>query len=151
MKYIKPITLAISLLFLFAGAKAQYMQLAEVISSGGGESTGGNYTNFGVIGETFVDYPVTGGNYKTSIGFLYTSESIPNNVNESNVKPIINVYPNPSLGKFTVENATEQIQVFDLYSRLVLCTNKVQIDMNGFAKGVYIWQVGSERGKLIIH
>jgi len=65
----------------------------------------------------------------------------------------LEIYPNPTTGKFRVESlelGVETIQIFDLFGRLVLRTNKVQVDMSGFAKGLYIWQVGSERGKLII-
>ena len=54
MKYIKTYFIIIFLLFLHVDIKAQtYGTLVEVISSGGGESSGGNYSNFGVLGETF--------------------------------------------------------------------------------------------------
>jgi len=60
------------------------------------------------------------------------------------------VYPNPTSGKFTVANATAEIQIFDLFGRLVLRTNEAQIDMSSYPSGLYIWQVGTERGKLVL-
>lgn len=53
-----------------------------MLLSGGGEFVGSNYSNFGVIGETFVDFPVIGGDYETSIGFLYVASGIPVNITE---------------------------------------------------------------------
>ncbi len=61
----------------------------------------------------------------------------------------IYIYPNPSTGIFTVANATGEIQVYDLFGRLLLHSNKRQIDMSSYPAGLYIWSVGSARGKLI--
>ena len=84
MKHIKIIIFVISLLFLFGNIQAQYINHTEVLSSGGGQSDGGNYSNFGVLGETFVGFPVTGENYITSIGFLFYASGIPLWIDELN-------------------------------------------------------------------
>ncbi len=63
----------IFLLFLYINVKAQsYSTKVEVVSSGGIESSGGNYSNFGVLGETFTGFSVSGGNYSSSMGFIST-------------------------------------------------------------------------------
>jgi len=50
---------------------AQYSHQSEVVSSGGGSSIAGTvYSNFGVLGQTFVASSVSGGNFNNSIGFL---------------------------------------------------------------------------------
>ncbi len=46
--------------------------LTDVISSGGAESSSGNYSNFGVLGESIVNNSVTAGNYNSTIGFIYS-------------------------------------------------------------------------------
>jgi len=47
------------------------------------------------------------------------------------------VHPNPTTGLFTVQGATGEIQVYDLFGRLVLRTTEPQIDMSRFSKGLY--------------
>jgi len=71
-------------------------------------------------------------------------------ISEYKLMQTISVYPNPTTGKFTVAGATAEIQVFDLFGRLVLRTNKEQIDMSSYPAGIYIWQVGNQRGKLVL-
>ncbi|MBT4967547.1 MAG: hypothetical protein HOM80_00910, partial [Bacteroidetes bacterium] len=46
------------------------INVSEVISSGGIESSNENYSNFGVLGETFVNNSVSNDYYETSMGFL---------------------------------------------------------------------------------
>ncbi len=147
MKHIKLIFLFI-LVFLFTNIKAQtYSTLAEVISSGGGESTGGNYSNFGVIGETFVDYSVTGGNYNTSIGFLNASDIIVE-IDEENFNEQIKIYPNPAKDKLTLEwtdnikikkitlsNILGQV-VYTIKGKNINIRNFV-IDLSNYKSGVY--------------
>ncbi len=48
-----------------------YSHRANVISAGGGESTGGDYSNFGLIGETIVNRNIENGTYNGHIGFIY--------------------------------------------------------------------------------
>lgn len=60
------------------------------------------------------------------------------------------IYPNPTNGVFTVQGASSEIQVYDLIGRLVLHTNKPQVDMSGFPAGLYIWRMGNARGKVVI-
>lgn len=169
MKYIKIISL-LFLTALFGNSKAQtYNQPAEVLSAGGGESSGGNYSNFGVIGETFTDYSVTGGNYNTSIGFLYASDILPTGIDEENFNTqIIRIFPNPNTGEFIIEMEITNPQ--DLEIKLLNVIGQViyeeklskfsgvyqkTIDVGKQAAGIYNLQILTENGtinkKLIIN
>ncbi|MBI4931023.1 MAG: T9SS type A sorting domain-containing protein [Bacteroidetes bacterium] len=168
MKYIQIIAF-LFFTILFGNSKAQtYSQPAEVISSGGGESTGGNYSNFGVIGETFVDYSVIGGNYNTSIGFLYASDAVTGIDEENFNNQIIRIFPNPTPGKFTLsmeltKSDDFEIKLLNVIGQVIYEENlgrvfgKYQktIELNGYAKGVYTLELITKEGilnnKLIIH
>ena len=61
------------------------------------------------------------------------------------------IYPNPTTGVFTVANATgEEIQVYDLFGRLLLRSNEQQIDIGGFSEGIYFVRVGRAVRKLVL-
>ena len=60
------------------------------------------------------------------------------------------IYPNPTTGQFTVANATGEIQVYDLFGRLLLRSNRQEIDMSSFSKGLYLIRAGEAVSKLII-
>ena len=121
MKYIKSIVFIIFLLFLFADIKSQsFSQLADVISSSGGESAEGNYSNFGVTGETFVDYSVTGGNYNTSIGFLFTSDIGTGILEVNSNNQIISIFPNSTTKELFIKMLDRKdinISIFNLLYR----------------------------------
>ena len=72
-------------------------------------------------------------------------------INEKNIKHQLLIYPNPTTGTFTVQGTVSDIQVYDLFGRLVLRTNKREIDMSGFPKGIYMVSVGLAVRKLILH
>ena len=153
------------LIFLFANIKAQtYSNLAEVLSSGGGESTGGNYSNFGVIGETFVDYSVTGGNYSTSIGFIYMDTlDFPDNVIEIFNNKIISIFPNPSDGIINIENKNlkaDKIEIFNILGKKVFESRDVEtfhetslrlciIDISELSNGLYFLKVLDKDGEIL--
>lgn len=61
------------------------------------------------------------------------------------------IHPNPTTGQFTVQGAMGEVEVYDLYGRLVLNANKLQLDMSGFPKGVYIVRVGEAVRKLVLN
>ena len=61
----------------------------------------------------------------------------------------ITIYPNPTTGIFTVQGERE-IEVYDLFGRLVLRSNKSQIDMGSYPKGIYIVRAGEAVRKLIL-
>ena len=158
MKYLKFIFSSVFLLLFCAGYSQTYIQPAEVVSSGGGESSGGNYTNFGVIGETFVKYSVIGGNYNTNIGFLYVSE-IPNGINEVFNSISLSIFPNPTKKDFTItmditKAKDMELKLFDITGK-VLWQESVKVkpgkftktvDMSQFAKGIHTLQLISDEG-----
>jgi len=64
--------------------------------------------------------------------------------------PSIIIHPNPTTGLFTVQGATGEIQVYDLFGRLVLRTNKREIDMGTQPKGVYVLRAGAVTRKIVL-
>lgn len=69
----------------------------------------------------------------------------------------LNIFPNPTSGKFTVQGATGEIMVYDLFGRLLLRSNKQetlsagrQVDMSGFPKGIYFVRVDEVVQKVIL-
>jgi len=70
-------------------------------------------------------------------------------INEPKVIEQISIYPNPTTGKFTVQGAKGEIEVYDLFGRLVLRTNKPEIDMSGYPASIYMIKVGEAVRKLI--
>ncbi len=80
-------------LLLFLSAQLIFSQNYSIkpnaISSGGGQSLGGSYTNTSVIGEVIVNNSVSSGFYETSLGFLYSDEVLTLNSPE-NLSILIN-------------------------------------------------------------
>ncbi len=68
--------LILSTQFIFS---QNYSIEPEVISSGGGEITGGSFINFAVIGEVIVNKLASNGDHETKIGFIYAAEEFPLN------------------------------------------------------------------------
>jgi len=63
----------------------------------------------------------------------------------------LTIYPNPTAGIFTVQGTVAVIQVYDLFGRLVLSTNKRQVDMSTYPAGIYMVRAGEAVRKLILH
>ena len=152
MKYFKLIALAISLMFLFLNIKAQnYSQSTKVLLSGGGQSDGGNYSNFGVIGETFVNPSVTGGNYITSIGFLYASD-FSTGIDEVNLNnQSIWIFPNPTTGFISIDGKNiEIIETINIEGQIIqqieVDNDKAYIDLSSQSKGIYFVKVITKEG-----
>ena len=64
------------------------------------------------------------------------------------------IYPNPTTGKFTIssrQGTIKKVEVYDLFGRKVLTTTLPEIDMRGYAKGVYFVRVGEVVRKLVLH
>jgi len=61
------------------------------------------------------------------------------------------IHPNPTTGVFTVVGATGEIQVHDLFGRLVFSTTLPQIDMSYQPKGVYFVRAGQAVRKLMLN
>ena len=74
----------------------------------------------------------------------------PVTVRENVKNHVIDIFPNPTTGMFTVANATGDIQVYDLLGNLVLRSNKKEIDMGNYPSGIYIVRTGEAVRKLIL-
>ena len=157
MKHINILSL-LFLIALFGNSKAQtYSQPTEVISSGGGETTGGNYSNFAVLGETFVDFSISGGNYNTTIGFLYASD-ISTGIDETILNnEDIRIFPNPTTNKLIIEmqNRTDvNISIFNAIGQNVyesnVETNNKTIDVTGLQTGIYFVKIKDLKGNILL-
>jgi hypothetical protein len=130
------------LLFIFLNIGAQSItNITEVISAGGGESIGNNYSNFGVIGEVLVDRSVAGGSYNMSIGFLYASDRPPGVIEISSDTEII-LFPNPATDYLNIQVkglSVSRLEMYDLLGTklvdLEFCGN---IDVSTISRGMYI-------------
>ncbi|NQU34230.1 MAG: T9SS type A sorting domain-containing protein [Bacteroidetes bacterium] len=158
MKFIKIVSLITVLMCIIINVQAQnYLTQSEVISSGGGESTGANYSNFGVIGETFVDFPVIGGDYETSIGFLYVASGIPVNISELINDNPIKIFPNPTSKELFIEMQSRKdvnIIVFNSFGQSVY-TTRVQsdnetIDISRLRTGIYFVEIKDLKGNVLL-
>lgn len=64
----------------------------------------------------------------------------------------ITIHPNPTDGKFQIQSSkfkVEKIEIYDLFGRLLLRSNEPEIDISNYPAGLYIWSVGTARGKLL--
>ena len=157
MKLVKACLIVLALPFFFTNSKAQtYNTRAETISSGGGVSTGSNYSNFGVLSETFVANLVTGGVYKTTIGFINSvSNEVETSTNTiSNFKnQAITIYPNPTNGTLMFESSIklENIEIFDMLGNLVYISRfKSEIDISNLSIGIYLLKLYYKENESVI-
>lgn len=72
MKQKNIIKVILTLFFILFISYAQvFEECSNILSTGGGLSTGNTYTNFSVLGEPIVNSNLRYGNYHTDIGFIY--------------------------------------------------------------------------------
>ena len=122
MKYIKLIpTLILAIISSNINAQPSN-QISEVISSGGGESSGSNYSNFGVMGEAFVNC-TEAGDFINYIGFLQTDKTT-TGIYDIGFLNNLNIYSNPNAGNFVLEmNITRytdlNIKLFNIIGQIV--------------------------------
>ena len=62
----------------------------------------------------------------------------------------IKIYPNPTLGNFTIEGAAEMVAIYDIYGRLVLTANTHTLDISNAADGIYFVRVTDKLGKVYV-
>jgi hypothetical protein len=88
----------------------------------------------------------------TSTGVSKIS-SIPSSV--SNIyKPIVEVYPNPTLGKVYINTQSENFNTITVYNNLgslvyskkLKCQQKIEIDFSSLTKGLYHISLHSDKG-----
>jgi hypothetical protein len=126
---------------------------------------GENYKNFSSIDITNTGYLITGSFYDSLLldtiqldnpyhqnfiakyslgGFLKTTE----NVFSENV----NIYPNPSQGKFTIQSFLKSnICIYNVLGKCILIYQNldpnIQIDLNSKPKGIYFIEINNEKKK----
>ena len=155
MKYLT-INLIIALSIFISTTNAQtYVVSAEIISNGGGNATGGNYSNFSVLGETFVNQSVTGGNYNTFIGFLNLS-SVSTGLSENFYNSNINIFPNPTRNTINIDvsNYSSAIKKIEFYSvlgkKILECQFQNNINISDFPDGIYLLKIIDNYGKVVL-
>jgi len=72
-------------------------------------------------------------------------------ISENEPENAVVIYPNPTAGTFTVQGTATDIQVHDLFGRVVLHTIEPQIDMSHQSKGIYFVKAGDAVRKLVLH
>jgi PKD repeat protein len=129
----------------------------------GGTPAGGSYSGTGVSGGNF--NPATAGLGSETITYSYTdatttcSNTATNSINveaclglESGEIIAVAVYPNPTDGKLTLSNLTENtaFKVISLSGQVVLdgvvSTTANSIDISAFENGIYVLQLTQEQG-----
>ncbi|NQU87394.1 MAG: hypothetical protein HQ541_16700 [Mariniphaga sp.] len=68
---IQTIILVLLCLFPFLQYGQSFTKQGEVFSSGSERSSGGNYSNFGILGEPITNPSIAGGNFTSNLGFIY--------------------------------------------------------------------------------
>ena len=154
MKLLKIFLLAIFFLGLINFVQAQnYSTLAEVVSAGGGESTGSSYSNFGVLGETFVNHCVTGEDYLTCIGFIYASSGLCVGIINVDNNQQIKIFPNPANLMLNIESEGIEnlaVEIFNMNGKKVKSNDvKNSLLISDLPDGVYIVRIKGKNGKLL--
>ena len=155
MRYLKISILISALLFMFQNSVAQsFSNVSDVISSSGGESSGGSYTNFGVLAETFVNLNVIGGNYVTCIGFLQTVDTI-TCVGISNLDRDhrLSLFPNPTDGIIKIESSFEvsEVTIYTILGEIVFNQQNVnKVNLVHLLPGTYIARIKDKDGKFLV-
>lgn len=103
-----------------------------------------NYNNY-----LFCHFKDTGITYSNA-GFNGDCHPICVGIDEISKNNTLQIYPNPTSGIFTVQGATGEIQVFDLFGRLVLTSTEAEVDMSSHPTGIYMVRVGEVVRKLIL-
>ena len=152
------------LLFLSQTVIAQNNnQYAEVISSGGGNSSSNNYTNLSVTGETFVNHSVSNSNTKVDLGYIYMTKLIspPQGVKKNSRIKFLQLFPNPTSGKFKIRLETTSLENLDL--KVLNASGKLiyqeqlnqlkgvvdkTISLKNEAKGVYFLRINTDEGEI---
>ena len=128
-----------------------------------GSPTGGNYSGNGVIGSNFdpasagigvhdIIYTYTDGNSCINSDTTIITVDACTGIDNMNTGFGIIIYPNPSIGKFTIEkpndlNKEVQIKLLDATSKLILekvspiGKQKVDMDIRNYSKGIYYLQL----------
>ena len=126
----------------------------------------GSVNTWTTINTTTHPYTITNLEAETSYSVFVTAvcgeeESTPSNTASFTTEPDgVNVYanstivyPNPTTGKFRIENSElsiENVEVYDVYGKLITTVkvedNNVELDLSGNASGVYFTRIFTDKG-----
>jgi|GEM_PF-3213888 len=84
-------------------------------------------------------------------------DPIPVGVNHPENVSSFKLYPNPAGNMLTIENAANEIRVFNIIGEEISAqkintgNNRIEIDVSGFASGIYFIQSGKQAEKFVKH
>ncbi len=117
-----------------------------------------NSSNSGTMSGTFDFCDLTGGSIDINTGNIagtitYCLYSCVTGINENTNNIIINVYPNPCNGIFSIlarnSASTLNLEIFNMLGESIYTsqlTDKIDIDLSKHTKGLYLIQIKSEKG-----
>lgn len=118
-----------------------------------------NTNNSGTMSGTFDFCDLTGGNIDLNTGTIagtitYCLYSCSTGMNENLSGSIINAYPNPSSGVLSIiiknVSANVEVEIFTMLGESIysiqINSEKADIDLSKQAKGIYFYQIKSEKG-----
>lgn len=133
--------LIIFLLTMTFNSKSQNNVSLGILSSGGVESNGENYTNYSVVGDVFVNYYITVNDYENSIGFLEYVDSLIPGLQTILGTNDLTIYPNPTNEYLNISGnllQNKSFKIYDIFGNLIYSDDlKQEIDMSSFASGIY--------------
>ncbi len=139
-----------------------YSQPAYIISSGAVNSSSSSYSNFGVLGEVFVNTSATGNSYNNTVGFL-NSYKITVGIKKDLSVLKSKIYPNPTNRFITIEfSETPQNYTLEIHNNLgqliiqKQSSNQIEkIDLGYVPQGMYFIKIYnpkfSKTGKIIVN
>jgi len=90
-----------------------------------------------------------------SMVFVNVVASLPDGISENGELPLISVYPNPTTGQFTINDAQctiESVEVYNVFGKKVACQqyavgkNEMKVRVRDLDSGIYFIKVQSEKG-----
>ena len=140
-------------LFSFNSINAQIEQVSKTISSGGGKSDVEAYSNFAVLGESFVTTSSQSGVYRNSIGFVNTTELVTSVRSIHDLHENLTVYPNPASDIVFITSQNYGLIQFEIIGLTGELLNKGSIegklDIKTYSPGIYYLRIKNKQGELI--
>ena len=117
-------------------------------SYGDGMDSGYGNGTFSVVDGNGITL-ASGGAFTDSDGAAWkTGNSTPASINDLGSKLLI--YPNPVKNTLNITGEYDNIEIYDVYGKLVLSSNyKEYVNVEGLSNGIYIMQIDTRKEKLV--
>ncbi len=118
---------------------SDYVKLFEFTGTNGSEPWG----SFISDGNFLYGMTRYGGTNNSGVIFKY---GLVTGITETNNNTVINIYPNPTTGKITIQaEEIERIEIMDLQGKAVYIGKETKIDLSTQPKGIYIIKVITDK------